>query len=205
MLPCHLFCDLLISIIICPHHDSHLDSLRVNSPGGSSCFILWWCRARFALSFTDDLTLLYFWTEFNYRLWPQLPWRGYLGWLVVSALHETLLIRIRPMIGRADSIESLHSQYAWACVCLYMRLRRKTDKGDESSQNNKRLTSVLFYLTSAHPSLILQEHTHAAREHTATRSPRLSFWYNIRDALWYTPCVHICESVVGCCQIPSIV
>lgn len=130
MLSWHLFYNLLISIIICPHHGAHLDSLqRVNSPGFSSRFILWWCRARSALSFTDDLTLLYFWTEFNYRLWPQLPCRGYLGWPVVSALHETLLIGIRPMIGRADYNESLHSQYAWACVCLYMRLRRKTDKG----------------------------------------------------------------------------
>lgn len=86
-----------------------------------------------AVSFTDDFTLLYSCMQFNDILWPQ-QWRwGYLGWLVVSALGETLLIRERAMMAQevvgVVGVGVLTHQYTWAIVGLCMRGSRTRDKG----------------------------------------------------------------------------
>lgn len=64
-------------VIICPSCGSLLDSLTTCTP--ARCFITPLSIA-FAVSFTDDSTLLFSWTQFNYHLWPQKRRRG-LSWV----------------------------------------------------------------------------------------------------------------------------
>lgn len=74
-----------------------------------------------AVSFTDDFTLLYSCMQFNDILWPQ-QWRwGYLGWLVVSALGETLLIRVRGSGGGCGGRGANPSIYVSYCGFVYER------------------------------------------------------------------------------------